>query len=97
MKTMGLILATCCLLLAPEARAGELDSEYGDKAKPVVSAPAQASDPSVAQTLSSELDDESPTQACFFRRRFFGHRGYGGYGGGYGGYGGYGGFGRGFW
>ena len=96
MKTFGSILVTSCLLLAPDAGAGELDSEYGDKPKPVASAPA------VAQAQGSELDDESPTQACFFRRRFFGYGGFG-YGYprfGYGGFGrgfGYGGFGRGFW
>ena len=80
------------------AGAGELDAEYGAKAKATVVAPASSKP-------SSELDSESPTQACCFKRWLCGYRGYGyggyGYGGfgggfGYGGFGGYGGYGGGF-
>jgi hypothetical protein len=108
MKRLGLILAASWLMTASAARAGELDAEYGGKAKAVESV-------QVVAKPSSELDSESPAQACCLKRKFcrykvycypaygFGYGGYGfgrgcclaGYGGGFG-YGGglaYGGFG----
>ncbi len=114
------ILSLAALLLAgTTVRAGELDEEFGTKApaSPAVAlkvaSPADAgAAPTVARTedikpdtaKASELDDETPTQSCFFRRFGWGGFGYRGFGyGGFGyrgfGYGGYGyrgfGFGRG--
>ncbi|HEU5117239.1 MAG TPA: hypothetical protein VFT74_11290 [Isosphaeraceae bacterium] len=92
------------LLAAAPAAAGELDKEFGPKAP---NSPAVAKDDlqttlpatsSTADRTASELDAETPTQACGWRRGF-GFGGFGGFGLGYGrlGYGGlgYGGFGYG--
>jgi hypothetical protein len=104
MKRLALILAASFLLAASTAKAGELDAEYGVKTSKVPTpTPAFASG-----SASSELDAESPDQACCWRKRFyrysgfgygyrasycgFGYGGYGGFGGGYAGLG-YGGFG----
>jgi hypothetical protein len=92
MSRLALILATSFLVVASTAKAGELDAEFGGK--PTKVSTAQTS----LNTSSSELDSESPDQACCWRKRFFGYGcfrpfGYGGFG--YGGYGGYGGFGYG--
>jgi hypothetical protein len=93
MNRLGLILAASWLAMSTVARAGELDAEYGAKTKVTITTPT-------VSKASSELDAESPTQTCCFKRRFCCYRyGYGGYGyGGYGGlgYGGYGGYGGGF-
>jgi hypothetical protein len=81
MKRLGLILAASWLMTASVAKAGELDAEYSGKAKVVQAAP-------VLDKPLSELDAESPTQACCIKRWLCG---YGGYGyGGYYGYGAYG-------
>jgi hypothetical protein len=87
-------LATILLALGSSARAGELDSEFGTKEKAIPAASSVA-----PAAPGSELDGETPTQACFFGRRrgFFGYGGYG-FGLGFGrfGYGGFGGFGFGY-
>jgi hypothetical protein len=101
MKRLALILAASFLVAVSTAKAGELDAEYGPKA-------TKGSTPTLATgAASSELDSESPDQACCWRKRFYGYGcfarpyycgfGYGGFGyGGFGGYGGYGGFGGGY-
>lgn len=81
MKRLALILAASGLVAVSGVKAGELDSEYGTEAK--VPTPASST---VARGLT-ELDSESPTQAFFFRRRFFGYGGFGGFGYGYPGFG----------
>ena len=93
MKRFGLILAASWLMTASITKAGELDTEYGGKAK-------AADSVQVVARPSSELDAESPAQACCFKRKFcyrvyYCYPAYGfGYGGlGYGGGFGYGGFG----
>jgi hypothetical protein len=98
MKRLALILAATFLLGVSTARAGELDAEYGARAAKV-STPK----PALTTTTSSELDAESPDQACCWRKRFYGYGcfarpyycglsfGYGGFD-----YGGYGGFGGGY-
>ncbi len=88
MKRLTLILASLLLTgVGSAARAGELDAEFGGKAAPVVS-PTSALGAS-----ASELDAESPDQACHRRYGYYRHRGFG-YGGfGYGGFG----YGRGYY
>ena len=103
MKRFALIVAVSWFAIGPVAKAGELDSEYGGKAKVVASAPSLGKP-------SGELDDEMPTQAWFHGRRYYGYGGfglglgfgypffglgYGGYGYGYPFFGGFG-YGRGF-
>jgi hypothetical protein len=105
MRRFGLILAVMLFVPVAVAMAGELDAEYAGKARTVNAAP-------VLDKPSSELDAESPTQTCCFKRWLCGYPryryvsysycGYGyGYGyGGFGGYGvgfGYGGYGGGSW
>jgi hypothetical protein len=105
MKRFALIVASTFLLAGSSLKAGELDAEFGGKVAKVTPAPAT---PALI-AASSELDSESPDQACCWRKRFYGYRhcgfgyglgyyggfGYGGFGGGYGGisYASYGGFG----
>jgi hypothetical protein len=98
MKRLGLILAAFWLFSDVVGRAGELDAEFAGKSRAVAAS-------SALTNPSSELDSESPTQACCLKRRFysctyFGPYGYGysfGYGRGCRGFGcggfGYGGFG----
>jgi hypothetical protein len=95
MNRLALILASTLLLATSNAKAGELDAEFGGKATP----PTPTAGPTVDTSSSSELDAESPDQAChrrYWNRRFYGYgyaRGYYGYGFGYGrrfGYGRYG-------
>jgi hypothetical protein len=93
MKRLAMILAATWLAAVPAtAKAGELDAEYGTNAK--VSTPEPA-----FEKTPSELDAETPTQACGhhrWRRAYFGFGGYG-YNRGYFGYSGFGfGYGRGF-
>ena len=82
MKKVALTLAVCWFATISSAKAGELDSEYGGKAKVAPAAP------SIARP-AGELDSESPTQAWYHGRPFFGGFGFGfGFGGfGYGGFG----------
>jgi hypothetical protein len=92
MKTLALLVAASWLAIGPVAKAGELDSEYGGKAKAITSAPSLGKAP-------GELDNEAPTQAWFHGRRFYGYGGfgYGGFGFGYPFFGlGYGGYGYGY-
>lgn len=87
-----------CLFLALPASASELDQEFQartDLKGPVVSDVLDNADASLLQT--SELDGETPTQACGWRRGFGVNVGFGGFGaprfggigwgGGWGGYG----------
>jgi hypothetical protein len=80
MKRFGLILAASWLITGSVSKAGELDAEYGGQAKAVDAV-------RVVAKASTELDSESPTQSCCFKRRFYTY--YGGYGYGGFGYGGY--------
>ena len=96
MKRPGVFLAVTLLAIGSAARAGELDSEFGTKEKANPSTPSAVA----PAGTGSELDEESPAQACGFGRRrgFFGFGGFGygfpGYGFGYGypgfGFGGFG-------
>jgi hypothetical protein len=93
MRQFGLILVGAYLVASSAASAGELDAEYRGKTLTVVATTAPSK-------TASELDSESPTQTCCFKRWLFrcsyGY-GYGGYGyGGFAGYGGYGGYGGGY-
>lgn len=104
MRRLGVFLGGILLAIGTTARAGELDDEFGTRGKTTPATPLAVAPASPG----TELDRESPTQACFFGRRFFGFGGFGygfprygygfgrfGYGFGYPGFG-FGGFGFGY-